>query len=783
MYNNKSLVLLIACIALLSATAFAGGPLLVDPQTRQAYHYSSEPIPVFYDLGNFATPYDYNTNQYVTFDNSVGKHLVEKGFGDWSNLPTTSLRAVVQGDFSRIGLPDIDATNVTEIIGKSNGRGIYVIFDADGSIMENFFGVGPNVLGISSPQFSIEGTTIITESWTVLNGAAVDPNDRDPIGANDAAYFQGVATHEFGHALGLAHTQTNGAAYFYSDPVGPASCTSVPYATNLTVDDIETMYPYINPLVGGTGMAQANLHTLDTISAISDLYPGPGWPNAYGTISGKVYDLNGKTELTGVNVIARNVADPFADSVSALTGQMTQGQLGPDGSFTLHGLKPGAKYAIYLDAVMAGGFPTPPQWFLPGPEKFFAYPSTIQASAPCRYNLLSPKPGSTVSASMKFDHLPGAPMLYQLGYAAGVSDISGDGTIVVGNYGLGGPVFRWTAKTGVQSMNVPSTGEITNISRNGRFISSNLYDPNSDSAMGAFRWDATNGWVGVKPVGTCGTDTTVPYGVADDGSVYGMAYKTCNDYKAFRWNPKTGTQILPSATTKDDGSPANGRPNRISADGSTVVGWEEVWWGGRIGTVWRNGQPSTILDADGNPTSEAYATSSDGSIIAGGLFDGQAPNGNGWWRAVDSTELQYIKPLSDDASPLKPFAVSKDGSVMAGFSGDPWFSFQPAPFIWTKQLGAADLNEFVKNQGTSIEQWSSLWQPMAISDDGTVLAGWGIGFQWYGGWVLDMKKAFVCHADSTNHLQSTSVAFPKSFDEHLAHGDTPGRCPDAPPAP
>ncbi len=111
--------------------------------------------------------------------------------------------------------------------------------------------------------------------------------------------------------------------------MGPASCTSVPYATNLTVDDIETMYPYINPLVGGTGMAQANLHTLDTISAISDLYPGPGWPAAYGTISGKVFDLNGKTELTGVNVIARNVADPFADSVSALTGQMTQGQLGP----------------------------------------------------------------------------------------------------------------------------------------------------------------------------------------------------------------------------------------------------------------------------------------------------------------------------------------------------------------------------------------------------------------------------------------------------------------------
>ena len=142
----------------------------------------------------------------VTFDNTVGKNLVTKGFGDWSAIKTSSMRANVVGDFSKIGLPDIDSTNITSIIGTSNGRGIYVVFDADGSIMQNFFGVGPNVLGISSPQYGITGTTIITESWTVLNGTAIDPAD------TNAQYFQGVATHEFGHALGMAHTQTNGAA-------------------------------------------------------------------------------------------------------------------------------------------------------------------------------------------------------------------------------------------------------------------------------------------------------------------------------------------------------------------------------------------------------------------------------------------------------------------------------------------------------------------------------------------------------------------------------------------
>ena len=39
---------------------------------------------------------------------------------------------------------------------------------------------------------------------------------------------------------------------------------------------------------------------------------------------------------------------------------MTQGLLGPDGSYTLHGLKPGAQYVFYLDAALPVAIPTPP---------------------------------------------------------------------------------------------------------------------------------------------------------------------------------------------------------------------------------------------------------------------------------------------------------------------------------------------------------------------------------------------------------------------------------------
>ena len=516
--------------------------------------------------------------------------------------------------------------------------------------------------------------------------------------------------------------------------------------------------------------------------------------------------------------MVRNLADPFTDANSTLSGEWSQGLSGPDGRFTLHGLTPGASYVLYVEAVFAGGFPTEPLWYLPGPGKFYdgsdpnsmraghfagaesnpkqrgastgtgdAARSLPQAVDPCAYRVITAGSGASIQADIQFDHTPGAPLVVSLGDGAGASDVSGDGSIVVGNFGRGGPIFRWTAADGIQAFDgVAAQGESTFISRNGKYIATNLLG-DDDLGLGAYRWDAEGGWRAVDPVGFCGTDATAAWGVTDDGTLFGMAWNSCTDFKPMRWRPGSGTQLFPTATVHADGTPANGRMNQISEDGSVFVGWEENDGGERHGVIWRNGVPSRVENADGQWVGEALSVSHDGGLISGMLFSDQMPLGSGWRRPTDSPELDYYAPLTPDSTPAMGFALSRDGSVMAGLSGDPFFSFAPAPFLWTKELGTVNLNDFVVQQGGSIEQWASLWTPQAMSDDGSVIVGWGIGSSSLGGWVLKIRKAMVCHgaADAGETPTAMRVPFPTVFDEHLAHGDTVGPClnqPEPPPS-
>ena len=112
----------------------------------------------------------------------------------------------------------------------------------------------------------------------------------------------------------------------------------------------------------------------DDIAIFSFLYPEPIFAASTGTITGRIRAPNNTTPVTGVNVIARNVANPYDDAVSAISSDFaTDYTPGAPfvGVYTLRGLTPGASYAVFVDTILEGGFSTPPRSPLPGPEELY----------------------------------------------------------------------------------------------------------------------------------------------------------------------------------------------------------------------------------------------------------------------------------------------------------------------------------------------------------------------------------------------------------------------------
>jgi translation initiation factor IF-1 len=135
---------------------------------------------------------------------------------------------------------DIDNNSITSVIGEWNGGGIHVIYDNDGSILTNFFGLPPTgVLGITNIDFVEADSPEISEAWMVLSGPGIHAADPNGDG------FQGVVTHEVGHALNLAHSQANGAVWNPNvlDSPQPEGCPA-PWAGNTIPARVEAGETY-----------------------------------------------------------------------------------------------------------------------------------------------------------------------------------------------------------------------------------------------------------------------------------------------------------------------------------------------------------------------------------------------------------------------------------------------------------------------------------------------------------------------------------------------------------
>ncbi|HSR53493.1 MAG TPA: hypothetical protein VLV83_21930 [Acidobacteriota bacterium] len=338
----RSLTLALSFLAL-SVPLWAGGALNLNPNDPDGVSRWAN--------GGVDIPYNMDLSGLGPLSNAQARQMVLDALQILQDIPTASQTYSDAGDLA----VDVDITNFTPFVinlflDQNNSDGLSpVVFDVDGSIFTFLFGQNSSILGFASPDtFDANGVPI--EGVAFLNGGSL--LDGFPLDE----YF-GVAVHEFGHYSGLAHSVVNGESVLFGDESGPSPQDTFGPAP---VDTVTTMYP-----IAIVGSERDTLHA-DDIAMMSYLYPEPGYLEAAGFIRGRIELPDDAGPVTGVNVIARNLADPFADAFSSISGDQ-----GEPGVYTLRGLTPGAQYVIFVDLIDDGGFTIPPVETLPGREEFY----------------------------------------------------------------------------------------------------------------------------------------------------------------------------------------------------------------------------------------------------------------------------------------------------------------------------------------------------------------------------------------------------------------------------
>lgn len=810
--------------------ARAGGPLYLVPVggTLQPARWEGT-VKVYLDRGNlnvgtscvvdenYDCVLDSSGNPvYPVLDQQAGDDLVAATVAQWSSVPTSSFRATIAGRAS----VDITGANVWEYIGKFNGGGIQTIYDADNTVIDALTGGnGYGVLGIASPEYLADGTNQIIEGWQVIGGSFLN--------ATSTAQISGVVTHEFGHAINLAHTQTNGfyamnnpAAWSYyaggPEQAGPDQCGTATAGSYPAANQIETMYPVIDPwpsspTYNSPEMAKV-LDDADDMAALSSIYPAPGYSATTGTIRGRIVAKDGASQVTGVNVIARRVNSPLDGALSRISGDGTQGLLGADGTFTMTGLSPGVGYVIYIDQLRAGAFSTP-RALLPGPEEYWNSAESGDASqdAACASTPIVLAAGESRSLTIAVNGIPRAPTFTTIPYTMPVA-VSDNGQRVVGIYGPSNesPYWLWDKTSFARAGDVTylgGRGVNVAISGNGRVVGGTVAGPIVNNGWGdvvqerAALWTKESGWKVITSDKWPGCDIfhSSIFDLSTDGSTaVGLAFKDCTNAYAFRWTAASGMTLLSKV------GEASARANAVSGNGGVVVGWQDSTseFPYRIGSIWMGKEQMLLREprsiTDWNPkgnVGEALAINSAGTVAVG-LDAGPELNDSCIWTSTGGT-----RNLGGDRTPVcywswdtwgevcatrktVAYAVSDDAKVITGESRyvDFWNSvFAVDGAIYTPQLGWMQLSAFLQSQGV-LEATNWTFLGTKVSADGKTLVGTGmpLASDYYQGYRVELDQVFVCHA-AGKAGQTLRVGFPDAMDVHLSHGDRIGLCPgDAP---
>lgn len=341
-FNPQKQILNKCCLLLCLGIIGAFHAITVDMWAGNPLGLCGPHQPYSWDLNNGPVPF--NIDQHDPGSNFGS--LVQDAFKVWEDVPESNITFQDLGAIPvNVSVDNFYALANADFLGLNP-----IIQDENYAIIDDLYGPGSGILGFAGfMEIQPAPDCRIVRGFALMGDSPNLPRN---------ILFK-VLIHEFGHYIGIGHTAVNGELFYkqnYDWAANPG--IHLPQGTIQEVhqSDISIMFPFLD--------APDN-HELsrDDRSSLAALYPAP---NTYPTVTatGTVFDAN-NNPLSGVNVIARNIADPLGDAISGFAG------IHEPGKYQIPGLRYGQTYVFHTsENVSGGGYITQPGIF-EGPEEFY----------------------------------------------------------------------------------------------------------------------------------------------------------------------------------------------------------------------------------------------------------------------------------------------------------------------------------------------------------------------------------------------------------------------------
>jgi Matrixin len=288
-------------LSLIPLVASAGGPLVVGSST-----FGVDGKPFVWDN---SVPIQYRTDggSLGALDNATANLHVAQAFQVWATAPGASISFQRAGAISGVADGDVDTlAEYDAVVGTCRqGTQTPVIFDANGTLFQQLFG-DDSILGFAGPC-ALSAAGKITSGQAALSGLRANTE-----------LFDAAMIHEFGHLLGLDHSQVD---------CHPSGCQAGDNAA------LPTMNFQLQ------SVAEQKTLAPDDIAWLARLYPDGS--NSYGLITGRILFSDGKSQVQDAVVIARRVDDPSTAvdesrtiAISSISGYRFTGNPGQPHSAT-----------------------------------------------------------------------------------------------------------------------------------------------------------------------------------------------------------------------------------------------------------------------------------------------------------------------------------------------------------------------------------------------------------------------------------------------------------------